>query len=97
MKILIACEFNGTVRDAFRRKGHHAWSCDLLPTEGEFTQFHYQANVLDVLRKRKFDMMIAHPPCTYLNIAANRWLKAKMVVLDSMLEVEAEKLELNKK
>lgn len=66
MKVLIACEFSGTVRDAFRRKGHDAWSCDLLPTEGVFTQYHYQGDVMELLRKHEFDLMIAHPPCTYL-------------------------------
>lgn len=75
MKVLIACEFSGAVRDAFRYKGHDAWSCDLLEGEGEFKQFHYQANVLGLLRKHKFDLMIAHPPCTYLTVTANKWLK----------------------
>lgn len=78
MKILIACEFSGTVRDAFRHKGHDAWSCDLLPSEGEFTQFHYQADVFNLLRKHKFDMMIAHPPCTDLAVSGAAWFKEKI-------------------
>lgn len=75
LKVLVACEFSGVVRDAFRRKGHFAWSCDLLPGEGEFKQHHYQGDVLALLRKHKFDMMIAHPECTYLTNSANRWIK----------------------
>ena len=78
VKILIACEFSGTVRDAFRQKGHDAWSCDLLPSEGEFTQFHYQEDVLEVLECEKFDMMIAHPPCTDLAVSGAAWFKEKI-------------------
>lgn len=63
MNILIACEFSGTVRDAFRRRGHHAVSCDILPTEKPGP--HYQGDVCDILGMG-WDMLIAHPPCTYL-------------------------------
>ena len=63
MKVLIACEFSGTVRDAFAAKGHDAWSCDILPTESPGQ--HIQGNVLEYL-DRDWDLMIAHPPCTYL-------------------------------
>ena len=70
MKILIACEFSGIVREAFRKKGHDAWSCDLLPTEID-SSFHYRTNVLNVLDVN-WDMMIAFPPCTYLTTTANR-------------------------
>ena len=66
MKILIACEYSGTVRDAFRALGHDAVSCDLLPTEREGP--HYQGSVLDVLNDG-WDMMIAHPPCTHLAVS----------------------------
>lgn len=69
MKILIACEFSGIVRDAFMEKGHDAVSCDLLPTEAPGP--HYQGDVLKILNKG-WDMMIAHPPCTYLTVTANR-------------------------
>lgn len=69
MKILIACEFSGIVRDAFIKKGHDAVSCDLLPTEAPGP--HYQGDVLKILNKG-WDMMIAHPPCTYLTVTANR-------------------------
>lgn len=78
MKILIACEYSGVVRDAFRAKGHDAWSCDLLPTEGDPT-FHYQMNVLKLLNTtmRSWDMMIAFPPCTHLASSGARWFKDK--------------------
>lgn len=66
MKILIACEFSGTVRDAFLAKGHQAMSCDLLPTEKPGP--HYQGDVLDILGEG-WDMMIAHPPCTHLAVS----------------------------
>lgn len=66
MKVLIACEFSGIVREAFRERGHDAWSCDLLPTEQPGN--HIQGNVLDILDDG-WDMMIAHPPCTYLTRA----------------------------
>jgi len=72
MKILIACEFSGIVREAFLDKGHDAMSCDLLPTEQAGP--HYQGDVFDIINDG-FDMMIAHPPCTYLTVSANKWLK----------------------
>jgi len=69
MKILIACEYSGRVRDAFLKKGHDAMSCDFLPTETPGP--HYQGDVFDIINNG-FDMMIAHPPCTYLTYAGNR-------------------------
>ena len=72
MKVLIACEFSGIVREAFKAKGHDAWSCDLLPTE--IPGQHIQGDVLEIL-DQGWDMMIAHPPCTYLTVSANKWLK----------------------
>lgn len=63
MKVLIACEYSGTVRDAFIAKGHDALSCDILPTDKPGP--HYQGNVLDIINDG-WDLMIAHPPCTYL-------------------------------
>lgn len=74
MKILIACEFSGTVRDAFIKKGHDAISCDLLPGEGEFKDKHYQGDLFDIINNG-YDLMIAHPPCTYLTVSANKWYK----------------------
>lgn len=74
MRILIACEFSGAVRDAFRALGHDAWSCDLLPCEAD-PAFHIQGNVLDHLGEfGDWEMMIAHPPCTYLANSGVRWL-----------------------
>jgi len=70
MKVLVACEFSGIVRDAFLARGHDAWSCDLLPTESPGP--HIQDDVLEILNDG-WDMMIAHPPCTYLATSANRW------------------------
>ena len=67
MKVLIACEFSGVVREAFRQQGHDAWSADLLPTE-IYSDKHWKGDVLTVL-DRGWDLMIAHPPCTYLCIA----------------------------
>lgn len=74
MKILIACEFSGVVRDAFAKLGHDAWSCDILPTES--TGNHIQADVLTILNDG-WDMMIAHPPCTHLAVSGARWFKDK--------------------
>ena len=71
MKVLIACEFSGIVRDAFISRGHDAISCDLLPTERLGP--HIQGNVLPVL-KEPWDLVIAHPPCTYLSNSGVRWL-----------------------
>jgi hypothetical protein len=67
MKVLVACEYSGRVRDAFIAKGHDAISCDLLPTDKKGP--HYQGSVLDIINDG-FDLMIAHPPCTYLTGAA---------------------------
>lgn len=75
MRVLVACEFSGVVRRAFRAQGHEAWSCDLLPAEDE-DQHHIQANVLGVLQ-RKWDLLIAHPPCTHLAVSGARWFKDK--------------------
>ena len=69
MRILVACEFSGAVRDAFAALGHDAWSCDLLPTENPGQ--HIQGDVLEVLNDG-WDLMIAHPPCQYLTVASNR-------------------------
>ena len=74
MKVLIACEYSGIVRDAFAAKGHDAWSCDILPTESQGN--HFQGDVLEHLDKG-WDLMIAHPPCTYLSNAGARFLYPK--------------------
>lgn len=69
-KILIACEYSGTVRDAFIGGGHDAWSCDLLPTDAPGP--HIQGDVTPVLAQG-WDLMIAHPPCTYLSVSGMHW------------------------
>lgn len=75
MRVLIACEYSARVRDAFRAKGHDAWSVDLLPTEGD-PAYHVQGDALRVIAWGGWDMMIAFPPCTYLtNSNAWRWDK----------------------
>ena len=74
MKILIACEYSGTVRDAFTRQGHYAVSCDLLPTEKP--GLHHQGDVMDIIGDG-WDMMIAFPPCTHLASSGARWFKEK--------------------
>lgn len=75
MKVLVACEFSGIVRDAFLFRGHDAWSCDLLPTEKLGP--HIQKNVLEVL-SLNWDLMIAHPPCTHLAVSGAAWFKEKI-------------------
>jgi len=76
MKVLVACEYSGTVREAFRKRGHEAWSCDLLPSE--VSGSHYQGDVMDILGLG-WDLMIAHPPCTHLAVSGARWFKDKEV------------------
>lgn len=77
MRVLVACEYSATVRDAFAAKEHDAWSCDLLPTEGN-SEKHYQGDVFEFLKQMPdWDLVIAHPPCTYLTNAGVRWLYSK--------------------
>lgn len=75
MKVLVACEFSGIVRRAFRDAGHDAWSCDLLPAEDD-DPHHFQCDVRRV-PKIFWDLMIAHPPCTHLSVSGARWFKNK--------------------
>lgn len=79
MKVLVACEFSGVVRDAFIRAGHDARSCDLLPSESPGPHF---TGPLDIYLSKastpKFDLMIAHPPCTHLAVSGARWFKDKL-------------------
>lgn len=86
MRVLVACEFSGVVRRAFRARGHDAWSCDLLPAE-DSSEYHYQCDVMRILEEAcldeyvygssGWDMMIAHPPCTHLAVSGARWFKEK--------------------
>lgn len=79
MRVLVACEYSGTVRDAFSLKGHDAWSCDLLPSESLLTNRegkHIQCNVLEVLGDG-WDLLIGHPPCTYISYAGTQFWNTK--------------------
>ncbi len=78
MRVLVACEFSGVVRRAFRERGHDAWSCDLLPAE-DGSWHHLQTDVRNVISRVTWawDMMIAHPPCTHLAVSGARWFKDK--------------------
>lgn len=84
MRVLVACEYSGTVRDAFIRAGHYAASCDLLPSESPLGD-HYQCSVLDIL-DHDWDLMIAHPPCTHLAVSGARWFKDKQQEQQEALE-----------
>lgn len=76
MRVLVACEYSGKVRDAFIKVGHDAISCDLLPTDSPGP--HYQGDVRLIL-KDGWDLMVAHPPCTHLAVSGARWFKDKQV------------------
>lgn len=92
MKVLVACEFSGIVREAFRAKGHDAWSCDLLPTE--IPGQHYQGDVRDILGQ-DWDLMVAHPPCTHLAVSGARWFKNKLIEQQEALDFVRMLLEAN--
>tara|TARA_Y100000296_G_C5028562_1_gene183595 strand:- start:15 stop:638 length:624 start_codon:yes stop_codon:yes gene_type:complete len=84
MRVLIACEYSGKVRDAFAKKGHFAMSCDLLPSDNPKHGVHYIGDVLDLLsdynvwnRTNGWDLMIAFPPCTHLAVSGARWFPEK--------------------
>jgi hypothetical protein len=76
MRVLVACEYSGRVRDAFRALGHDAWSCDILPSEAD-PAFHIEAPVQSVLHLG-WDLMIGHPPCTFMANSANKHLYIDM-------------------
>ncbi len=77
MRVLIACEFSGVVRQAFRDQGHEAWSCDILPSLDN-SEFHKQTDIFKLLQSESnWDLMIAHPPCTHLSVSGARWFKDK--------------------
>lgn len=85
MRVLVACEFSGRVREAFRAVGHNAWSCDILPAE-DHSAWHFERNVLDVIKEFGWDMMIAHPPCTYLALSGNRWRRGQEREIEDALD-----------
>lgn len=87
MKVLIACEFSGIVREAFRKRGHDAWSCDYLPPEIEGQ--HHQGDVRELIEGMfwpSWDLMIAFPPCTHLAVCGARWFKYKQQEQKKALE-----------
>jgi hypothetical protein len=75
LRVLVGCEFSGVVREAFRRRGHDAWSCDLLPAD-DGSPYHVTGDVLDAL-DAGWDAGIFHPPCTRLTVAGARWFKGR--------------------
>lgn len=83
MRVLVACEFSGIVRKAFRARGHDAVSCDLMDSETHGP--HYCGDVMDIINDG-WDLMIAHPPCTHLAVSGARWFKDKKTEQDSALE-----------
>ena len=100
MKILVACESSGVVREAFRKKGHTAWSCDLLPAD-DGSKFHLQGNVLDYIGKNNllgdyWDLIIAHPPCTYLCGSGIHWLKERKKKTEEEQQKERERVQKRK-
>lgn len=76
MRVLVGCEFSGAVREAFRKRGHDAWSCDLLDAEDE-SQFHIKGDLLQVLNNG-WDLAVFHQPCTHLAVSGARWFKDKV-------------------
>jgi hypothetical protein len=76
VRVLVACEYSGRVREAFRRRGHDAWSCDLLPAEDD-SPHHIECDVRIALKRGRWDMMIAHPPCTHLAVSGARHFEEK--------------------
>jgi len=86
VRVLVGCEFSGVVREAFRKRGHEAWSCDLLDTEIKDGGGHIIGDVLEAIKTEKWDLLIAHPPCTYLTNSGVRWLHTEPGRWDKMEE-----------
>lgn len=92
MRVLIACEFSGTVREAFRARGHEAWSADLLPAH-DGSPYHYTGDARHLLDAGRWDLMIAHPPCTHLAVSGARWFATKQREQAEALEFVRQLLE----
>ena len=75
MRVIVACEYSGRVREAFRKLGHDAWSCDIIESDDD-SEFHIQTRIEDVINDG-WDLMVAHPPCTHLAVSGARHFKAK--------------------
>jgi len=89
VRVLVACEFSGIVRDAFAARGHEAHSCDLLPSERVPLwprAWHFHGDALDAIDYLQWDLMIAHPPCTHLAVSGARWFKDKRDDQEDALE-----------
>lgn len=84
MRVIVGCEFSQVVTRAFRDKGHEAYSCDLLPTEGN-PAWHFQEDILELLKRERFDLAIFHPPCTHLAVSGAAWFKNKKKVQDEAI------------
>lgn len=93
MRVLIACEFSGVVREAFRRRGHDAYSCDLLETEIA-SKYHFQMDVRNA-PNMDWDLMIAHPPCTYLAVSGARWFRDRQIEQAQALEFVKDLMDAN--
>ncbi len=77
MRVIIGCEFTQIVMTAFLKKGHDAYSCDIIPDEGDYPERHFQEDILEVLKRESFDLGIFHPPCTHLAVSGARWFEEK--------------------
>lgn len=76
MRVLVACESSGTVREAFRALGHDAWSCDLLPADDD-SEYHYQGDGVAMVSEQEWDLIICHPPCTHIAVSGSRHFAVK--------------------
>ncbi len=77
MRVIVGCEYSQIVTKAFREKGHKAFSCDIIPCEGGHPEWHFQTDILKLLEYEEFDLGIFHPPCTYLTVTGNKWMKSE--------------------
>ena len=97
MRVIVGCEYSGAVREAFRKRGHDAYSCDLLPAD-DGSPYHFQRDIMGVLKDEKFDLGIFCPPCTDLAVSGSRWFPAKIAsgqqdeALNFVFELMAENL-----
>jgi site-specific DNA-cytosine methylase len=93
MRVLVACEYSGTVREAFRKLGHDAWSCDIIPSDDN-SPYHFQCDVFEVVNQG-WDLMIAHPPCTHLAVSGAKHFHKKINEQKDALEFVKKLMDLN--
>lgn len=86
LNVLVGCEYSGVVREAFRKLGHNAYSCDLLPDENGETIWHFQDDIKNRVKWTYWDLCIFHPPCTHLAVSGARWFKDKQEEQQEALE-----------